>query len=103
MSKESKKGKKNRKRILRNPEDKFKFPNVNPVYLLTAIGVIIAGLSLYYSRKMQLRKKRKPIVRADKHRRQKQRQTKNKVPKSQIIWIHFLHSNKNTGIYTFDD
>ena len=46
MSKETKEAKKNRKRTLKPPKDEVKLPNINPMYLLTGIGLIIAALPL---------------------------------------------------------
>ena len=33
MSRETKEGKKNRKRVLKKPEDDFKFPDINPMHI----------------------------------------------------------------------
>ena len=54
MSKESKK-----KRKLKKPESEkndplFKIPSVDPMCSLAIVGVVIAGLSLYYTRKSTL-------------------------------------------------
>ena len=57
MFKESKERKKNRKRPLRSPKDEFKLPDVNPMYILTFIGLIIAG-ALYYTRKTAMKEER---------------------------------------------
>ena len=58
MSKETKEQKKNRKRTLKPPKDEFALPDINPMYLLTFIGVIIAGLSLYYTRKTAMKEEK---------------------------------------------
>ena len=107
MSKESKERKKNRKRILKNPDDKFKFPNVNPMYLLTAIGVIIAGLSLYCTRKNAIKEE------AENERNEGSSKQENEKPKTKHkqqgtkgpdhMDPFFVQQHKNTGIYTFDD
>ena len=60
ISKESKS-----KRKLRKPDDEkndpvFKLPNVDPMCVLAIIGVVIAGLSLYYTRISVVGTQKKP-------------------------------------------
>ena len=112
MSKESKEGKKNGKRPFKPPKDKFKFPDINPMYLLTFIGLIIAGVSLYYTRKTTMKEE-------EEEEREKERKeepdtpsskpkdsvgtrprSENKALKDQTTWTHSLHKDIKIQAYS---
>ena len=67
------------------------------MYLLTFIGVIIAGVSLNYTRKTAMKEEeeveeaQERIEKPETPRSAKPK--KNKASKDQIIWTHFLHKD----------
>ena len=112
MSKETKEGKKNRKRPLKPPKDEFALPDINPMYLLTFIGIVIAGISLYYTRKTAM-KDEEEVEDAREWKIQwkiflRQRPCTAKKKKQGIkgpdhLDAFYAQRHKNTGIFTFDD
>ena len=118
MSKESKEGKKNRKRPLKPPKDEFKLPDINPVNLLAFIGLIIVGVSLYYTRKTAMKEEEEDTAQQEEARER----VENLVPETQgnaelidnakrkqgikepdRMDPFYAQQHKNTGIFTFDD
>ena len=114
MSRETKEGKKNRKRVLKKPEDKFKLPDINPMYLLTFIGVIIVGLSLYYTRKTAMKEEEEEARERIENLLLEPEPPRSEKPKDSISMKKqgikgpehmdpfFAQRHKNTGIFTFD-
>ena len=79
LSKETKERKKNRKRPLKPPKDKFALRDINPMYLLTFIGVIIAGVSLYYTWKAAMKEEEEDTAQRE-EAHETQRSEKNSAP-----------------------
>ena len=111
MSKESKEGKNNKKRPLKPPKDEFKLTDINPMYLLTFIGLIIVGVSLYYTRKTVMKEEEAEEAR---ERVEQKPETPSSKPKNSVQRKQgikgpdhmdplFAQRHKNTGIFTFDD
>ena len=117
MSEETKEGKKNRKRPLKPPKDEFALPNISPMYLLTFIGVIIAEVSPYYTRKTAMKEEeakervenspepkdsvstRHEAPRSEKDSAQRKQGIKGPDHMNQF----YAQRHRNTGIFTFDD
>ena len=121
MSKESKEGKKNRKRTLKPPKDEVKLPNINPMYLFTGIGLIIAALSLYYTQRTAMKEGEEENEKIEEARvkveEEKKRQHKATRPHAKQGGVSDTHGIKgpdhvepfyakrheNTGIFTFNN
>ena len=115
MSKESKEGKKNRKRVLKPPKDEVKLPDRNPMYLLTFIGLIIALVTLYYTRKTAMKEEEEEDIEQQEAREKvKEEAPQSEKPKeseskkqgikgSDHMDPFYAQRHKNSSIFTFDD
>ena len=107
MSKETKEAKKNRRRPLKPPKDEVKLPNINPMYLLTGIGLIIVALSLYYTRRTAMKKEQEENEEIEEAREKVEEEKKPKSPEkvreNYAMDPFYAKRHENTGIFTFDD
>ena len=106
MSKETKEAKKNRRRPLKPPKDEVELPNINPMYLLTGVGLIIALLSLYYTRKTAMKEEEEEKEEMEEAKEKVEEEEKPKTPKKvkhHTMDPFFYQRHKNDGIFTFDD
>ena len=102
MSKETKEAKKNRRRPLKPPKDEVKLPNINPMYLVTGIGLIIALLSLYYTRKTAMKEEEDENEEIEEAKEKVEEEKKTKSPKKvnkNTLWTHFMPNDTKILVY----
>ena len=90
MSNESKK--KRGQRPLKSPppkDNELVLPNINPMYLLSGIGIIIAFASLYYTRKVAVEEEKVAVEEEEKDK------PSSNPPRSEV--------KKSSGMISFDD
>ena len=94
---------------MKPPKDDVKLPNINPMYLLMGIGLIIAALSLYYTQRTAMKEEEEEKEEMEEARESvAEEEKKAKSPKKvrehhAIMDPFFAKRHENTGIFTFDD